>query len=56
MGETKASLSSRLIRNLNEAPLNRAALEPKYDCSHARLSAGTAASALAAGLASPPAV
>ena len=50
MSETKASLSSRLIRNFNAIPLNRAALEPKYDCSHARLSEGTAASKLAAGV------
>ena len=50
MNETKISLSSRLIRNFNEVPLNHAALAPKYECSHTRLSEGTAATKLAAGV------
>jgi uncharacterized cupin superfamily protein len=50
MSETKASLSARLIRNFNEVALNHAALEPKYECSHARLSEGTAATKLAAAV------
>ncbi|RZU02546.1 cupin domain-containing protein [Rivibacter subsaxonicus] len=50
MSETKTSLYSRLIRNFNEVPLNHAALEPKYECSHARLSEGTAAAKLAVGV------
>jgi uncharacterized cupin superfamily protein len=50
MSETKASLSSRLIRNFSEVALNHNALEPKYECSHARLSEGTAATKLAAGM------
>ena len=50
MGEPKASLATRLIRNLNEVALHHAALEPKYECSHARLSQGTSATKLAAGI------
>ena len=50
MTEAEICLSSRLIRNYNEVPLKHASLEPKYECSHARLSDGTAAIKLAAGI------
>jgi hypothetical protein len=36
-------LACRLIRNVNQLTLQRAALEPRCDCSHARLGEGTAA-------------
>jgi uncharacterized cupin superfamily protein len=45
-----ADLASRLIRNINEVELRDAALEPKYECSHARLTDGMAAKKLAAGV------
>ena len=45
-----ASLAARLIRNFNEVELRHAELEPKYECSHARLTEGMAARKLAAGL------
>ena len=43
-------LAARLIRNVNELELRHAALEPKYECSHARLTEGMAAKKLAAGV------
>jgi uncharacterized cupin superfamily protein len=43
-------LASRLIRNVNEAELRHSSLEPKYECSHVRLTEGTAAKKLAAGV------
>ncbi|QJR13527.1 cupin domain-containing protein [Usitatibacter palustris] len=45
-----ADLASRLIRNVNEVELRHAGLEPKYECSHARITEGTAAKKLAAGV------
>lgn len=45
-----ADLASRLIRNFNQVPLRSSALEPKYACSHARITEGTAARKLAAGV------
>ncbi len=45
-----ADLVARLIRNVNEVHLRHAALEPKYECSHARLTEGMAAKKLAAGI------
>lgn len=45
-----ADLTARLIRNVNEIGLRHAALEPKYECSHARLTEGTAARKLSAGV------
>ena len=50
MAEATHSLSERLIRNVNEVPLQHNALEPLYACSHARLTEGTAARKLAAGV------
>jgi uncharacterized cupin superfamily protein len=47
---TPADLASRLIRNVNEVQLRSSALEPKYECSHARLTEGMAARKLAAGV------
>jgi uncharacterized cupin superfamily protein len=47
---TPADLASRLIRNVNEVQLRSSALEPKYECSHARLTEGMAAKKLAAGV------
>jgi uncharacterized cupin superfamily protein len=43
-------LAARLIRNIDGAALRHAALEPKYECSHSRITEGTAAKKLAAGL------
>lgn len=45
-----ADLASRLIRNVNEVELRHAALDPKYECSHVRITEGTAARKLAAGV------
>jgi len=45
-----ADLASRLIRNVNEVKLRSSALEPKYECSHARLTEGMPAKKLAAGV------
>ena len=50
MAQAIRALSERLIRNLHEAPLQFNALEPLYACSHARLTEGTAARKLAAGV------
>ncbi len=44
------NLAARLIRNVNEVELRHASLEPKYECSHARLTEGMAARKLAAGV------
>jgi len=45
-----SDLATRLIRNVNEVSLRHAVLEPKYECRHSRLTEGTAARKLAAGL------
>ena len=45
-----SDLAARLIRNVNEVELRHSALEPKYECSHARLTEGMAARRLAAGV------
>ncbi len=47
---TATDLAARLIRNFNEVQLRHSALEPRYECSHARLTEGTAARKLAAGV------
>jgi hypothetical protein len=31
------NLAARLIRNVNDAALRHAALDPKYECSHSRI-------------------
>jgi len=49
-----SDLAQRLIRNVDEVALHFAALEPKYACSHARLTEGTAARKLAAGVSVVP--
>ena len=46
MNETPASLRDKLIRNFNEAPLERLVREPLYDALSARLAPGTAAEKL----------
>jgi uncharacterized cupin superfamily protein len=43
-------LAARLIRNVNEVNLRHSSLEPKYECSHARLTDGMAAKKLGAGI------
>jgi uncharacterized cupin superfamily protein len=43
-------LAHRLIRNFNDIKLRHASLEPKYECSHARLTEGTVAKKLGAGV------
>jgi uncharacterized cupin superfamily protein len=45
-----ADLATRLIRNFNEVQLRSSALEPRYECSHARLTEGMAAKKLAASV------
>ena len=46
MTKTAADLAARLIRNFNEAPLERLVREPLYDALSARLAPGTAAEKL----------
>jgi uncharacterized cupin superfamily protein len=43
-------LAARLIRNVNEVDLRHSSLEPKYECSHARLTEGMAAKRLGVGI------
>jgi len=50
MNETAKSLSARLIRNFNEAQLERQVREPLYESLSARLAPGTAARKLGAAI------
>lgn len=47
---TADELRQRLVRNVNQVPLERQQREPLYDTQYARLSAGTAATQLGAGI------
>ena len=50
MSDTADALASRLIRNFNDAPLERQLREPLYDTLCARLGTGTAARKLGASV------
>ncbi len=50
MNENSAALAKLLIRNFNDAPLERERREPLYDTLCARLAAGTAAQKLGASI------
>ena len=50
MTERAKALAASLIRNFNEAPMNRMLREPHYDSVGARLARGTAASKLGASI------
>ncbi|MEO7336737.1 MAG: cupin domain-containing protein [Caldimonas sp.] len=50
MNERAAALASALIRNFNDAPLERFVREPRYDGAGARLARGSAARKLGASI------
>ena len=50
MNDRATALAARLIRNVDDAPVERLVREPHYDCTSARLARGTAARKLGASI------